>query len=305
MLVMHRRVFNLGTQGPDILFYYYARPCTKNRDVRKLGGRMHAECVGAFFKSALDYIKAREGCEREVLFTYLCGYACHYSLDLNAHPYIYYRSGFVRKGEPPTLKYSTNHRVFETSLDVLMLDRLCHMKPYELNAPELIRVADIDARPIAEMLSAALENVYHERLGVSELLAGINNMASVQALLRSRSGLKKTVARTVEKGLVHYPLVSGMIYPPELKNGPDFLNLAHRPWALPWDLSKQSTASFPELFDRAARESGILMDAILRSPSGPKDLRHALDLIGNRSFSSGLDLCIEAEFQYYDSIFEE
>ncbi len=31
--------------------------------------------------------------EREIAFSYIAGYLTHYVLDVNTHPYIYYKSG--------------------------------------------------------------------------------------------------------------------------------------------------------------------------------------------------------------------
>ena len=45
MIIQHRNLFNLGTQGPDIFFYHNALPWVKGESLSKLGGKLHSEKV--------------------------------------------------------------------------------------------------------------------------------------------------------------------------------------------------------------------------------------------------------------------
>ncbi|MBE7068227.1 MAG: hypothetical protein E7381_02890 [Clostridiales bacterium] len=76
--------FILGTQGPDILFYY--KPL-KHNDTRRHGTAIHAESGERVF-SALYGLWQTQGEKEDAFKSYLCGYLCHFTLDALCHKYI-------------------------------------------------------------------------------------------------------------------------------------------------------------------------------------------------------------------------
>lgn len=303
LILQYRQSFNLGTQGPDIFFYYRVCPWGKSEKIPGIGEMMHEENVRSFFLASLDYIFTQKDRQKDLLAAYLCGYICHYILDFNTHPYIFYKTGFIRRGELPTSKYTCNHRNFETALDVLMLDKMIKEKPYSMNAPKLIKVSKEDIFSIAEMLESIFERVYSIKISSSRITTAIKNMVGVQSLLRSRTGLRKKCLCAVEKRFGLSPLISSMIHTPTITDGLDYLNTAEKPWFLPWDQSKQSTASFSQMFNISVQEAGTICTTLLDSLDNTEDIAYTLELIGNRSFYSGLDCTHKVEFKYYNSIF--
>lgn len=79
----YRELFELGLQGPDILFFY--RPFYHNY-VNTLGYQIHDWKGGKFFQSALRSIRSRQN--KGPSIAYISGVACHYALDMTCHPYI-------------------------------------------------------------------------------------------------------------------------------------------------------------------------------------------------------------------------
>lgn len=79
----HRSLFDMGLQGPDLLFHY--RPLS--HDPRnKLGGLIHEAPAEAFFRPAGQLLcRSRDG---EALAVYLWGFLCHFALDWHCHSYI-------------------------------------------------------------------------------------------------------------------------------------------------------------------------------------------------------------------------
>lgn len=304
VVIRYRQVFNLGTQGPDIFFYYRVWPWTNSHGIEKIGERMHGKKVSAFFTSAVQYIMNREGRDKNVLTAYLCGYLCHYSLDLHTHPYIFYKTGFVRPGEAPTSKYTCYHRMFETAVDVIMLDRVLAVKPIEVKAHELIRVSGKEAQTIGKMYEFILQNTYGVKVSAGQVSEAIRDMVTVQAVLRDRSGLKKKLLSWFEKSRGNFPLMASMIYPSAIIDGLDYLNLDHRPWFFPWDRSVKHTSSFPEMFEHSAQEAKEMGEALFHCLSGTGDIRNALERIGNRSFSTGIDCNRDVQFKYFNCIYE-
>jgi len=304
IISQHRNVFNLGTQGPDILFYYRAWPWANNLGIDKIGNSMHDKNVSVHFSNMIKFIISQDNRKRNLLAAYLYGYACHYALDLHTHPYIFFRSGFNRPGEAPTSKYTCCHRTFETALDVLMLERELAKKPVDLNLKKLLSINEKGVRIIGEMYQFSLQNAGSVVVNPQQIAQAIRDMVSVQTVLRDRFGVKKRFLSWVEKSLGRYPLMSSMIYPPTVTDGLDYLNLEHKPWSLPWDQSVQYTSTFPGMFARAAQEGKELCQTLFHCLSGTTDPQELLVRIGNRSFSTGIDCNLDVEFRYHNCIFE-
>ena len=115
-------LFNFGAQGPDIFIYYKGWPWVKKGVACKLGERMHNEKTGLFLKESIEYLKNSKGQEEfNDLLVYLSGFLCHFALDKNAHPFIYYFGG-VSQGEK-NKKYDNYHKKLEIIIDTIMLKR--------------------------------------------------------------------------------------------------------------------------------------------------------------------------------------
>lgn len=78
LIKKHIDYYNLGLQGPDLLFYYHP---TKKNPINQKGSRMHHEPAVSLF----DSFKSEKD-ERKIV--YLLGFICHFALDAACHPYI-------------------------------------------------------------------------------------------------------------------------------------------------------------------------------------------------------------------------
>ena len=84
----HAQAFELGTQGPDILFYH--KPFSAN-DVKKKGMDIHLRSAKDFFVAAAKKIAHEHHDEplSSALGAYTAGFICHFCLDNACHPNIY------------------------------------------------------------------------------------------------------------------------------------------------------------------------------------------------------------------------
>ncbi len=104
-LPQYKNMFDLGCQGPDLLFFY--RPYHKNM-VACLGGALHRDSGAALFAPLVE----RRKMWTAPLTAYLLGVCCHYALDSACHPLI-----------DQLAPSSTQHRVLEAALDRLVFDQ--------------------------------------------------------------------------------------------------------------------------------------------------------------------------------------
>jgi len=312
----NRHMFNMGTQGPDFLFYYTSlRPSNSARG-REIGNMLHDAKTGEFIASLIKYAA---GCnkvsEREALWAYIMGYVCHYSLDCHTHPYIYCRAGFdsndksyVSYPKYPKYKYTFYHRTFETWIDFLMLQRIKQLKPSELNPASLITLGKDNARAAGAMYECALQETYSVDFDAHRVTTAFKDIWITVILLKDRYGIKKKLFAAIENLLNISPAVSSMIHPVtgEQYRNLDFLNLDKKPWFLPWDQEALHTESFPELFSKAAEEAVRICRLTERWVQAGSQLNMPAVVYetGSRSFSTGLDCRDKKEFRYFDCIFD-
>ena len=122
-------LFPYTAVGPDVWFPlgFYG---TKDKPLAARGGHMHENETGAFLTALTERCRSSEA--RDLLFAYLAGYICHYTLDRTCHPYIVYRTGDYL-GTPETLRYRGNHTRLERAIDVWIIREKYGSDPRRFN----------------------------------------------------------------------------------------------------------------------------------------------------------------------------
>ena len=85
LVTVERVAFDLGLQGPDLLYYY--QPLLPN-SIQKIGGRVHNMSGGRFLTRCAK-VQRRESNDQGL--AYLMGSVCHYALDVACHPIVEHR----------------------------------------------------------------------------------------------------------------------------------------------------------------------------------------------------------------------
>lgn len=90
LIEQYPEAFSLGTQGPDILFYH--QPMKAN-EIRKRGTYLHTLSGEEFFLNQGEKLvqNANGGDvlkDNGAFAAYICGFLCHFTLDVCCHPYI-------------------------------------------------------------------------------------------------------------------------------------------------------------------------------------------------------------------------
>lgn len=300
----HRNLFNLGTQGPDIFFYHNAWPWAKGKSLSGIGSRLHHEKVKAFFDHAFEALERKKDEGKEKMLAYMYGYLCHYALDTHTHPYIYYKTGFAMDEKDDKKKYDAYHRKFEAEIDVIMTEEILKKRTHEILSHKLIAISDEEADLLARMYSWILKNLFGMDIPESDIRKAPKDMKNVTIALRDVIGIKKAVIGFIEKMADRHPLISNMIYPHKIDKKLDHLNAAHSSWHYPWSLDAVQNNSFLELFNDAVKEAKNMCMAVNQYFNGNLDKSKLLEIIGNRSFDSGLDCDEKQEFRYYDLIYK-
>lgn len=143
--------FALGTQGPDILFYH--QPFKAN-ELKSRGTRFHNVSGNEFFRPQAEKLLANGGEAVEEILekngayaAYILGFLCHFTLDVQCHPYI----------DERTFE-ALSHSKLESELDKALLrqDGL-PIRGYNTATPILDRNGVKEA--VAKALDAPEENI--------------------------------------------------------------------------------------------------------------------------------------------------
>jgi len=289
MILPYQQFYNIGTQGPDIFFYYLPGILLK-RHLRDIGIQMHKHHFGAFMANMIDIMAAEElpnaEAARPLLLAYISGFLTHYALDVSAHPYVYSKTGVRQKGDTArAIKYSVNHRKFETAIDVLMLDLMSSKKPADYKLWELIRVDYDPAQIVSGAVSASIQGAYGRNVRSKEVYRAMQYMVSITRMIQSRNGRRKRFMELIENLTIGDNLFSSIIHMQEVSDGVDYMNMERNPWKIPG--TEEKTDSFVELYNGAISESINMIDTLWDCMNGQIPREKLTATLGDKSLATG------------------
>jgi len=280
------KLYNLGTQGPDIFFYYATGFITKR--IRGVGTDMHQSDLGQYFMYLADYIKdSKSPAQRQILFAYVAGFLVHYAVDVHTHGYVYGKTQ-----DSTSMKESAKHRHFETSVDVLMLKRMYGCKPGDINQRELISPRKVLMRVAAAAAAEAIREVYGRDITPVHVYKAMETMAQFTGYLESGSGRRKRLLGRAEDLTVGSRIISALVHMQEVTDGYDYLNLDKTPWSAPWSPEDVRIESFVELFDAAIEDAGKMIKALYDYMNERLPREGLAAVIMNRSLKTGQETSI-------------
>ena len=277
-------LYNLGTQGPDIFFYYVPGFVTKR--IRGIGTQMHNENLGLFITQMANVLMQTEGdTRRQAIFAYTAGFLAHYAMDVHTHPYV-----FAQTQNPATsvIKEATRHRHFETSIDVLMLSRLYNKKPLGYKQWQLISTEKPHKKIAAAAAGESIRKVYGRNISTNDVYRAMGQMASFTRFLQSKTGRRKRWLGRVESITIGSKIISALIHMQNVTDGCDYLNINKTPWAAPWAPEIVRTESFPELFESAVKDTVQMIEALYAYMQNGLSQSQLAAQIRNRSLKTGL-----------------
>ncbi|BBH24972.1 hypothetical protein Back11_63170 [Paenibacillus baekrokdamisoli] len=298
------RMFNMGCQGPDFLFYHNFLPWQNDKTMNLLGSAMHSVQCGP---AIMDLLEAVVGCSPDTVpsdpaLIYVLGFVLHHLLDRHMHPYVFSRSGF-RKWD---------HQRFEVMMDTLIVRKLLGIETWKTevwreinNKGELpVKIVDVFEQIVAVHYPDLAPRVRRE-----DWCNAMLDMIRAQRLFYDPTGIKRV-------------LTFGQIEPFVFKSHVpqlDILNESHRAWLDPTDGKPKRNDSIWNMWDTAMVEAKAVITAILewlraqhKFKKGPysdeefhriAQLREAVAvLIANRSYETGLPCDSGAEILHADPI---
>ena len=239
----------LGTQGPDPFFFYGFNfwPTKRAKAIRKFGDKLHEIDPYITFKFLIDYINDSKSEEKPILQQYLKGMLAHYVLDRNAHPYVYYLSGFVTKKDKNTKKYFLNHAKVEASIDSLIME---HYKD-TTKTYKALNHHNYTLKIVSKMLYHLAHDCFNDEfLTKKSYFHSVKTMRTVYRILYTKKGYKK---KFFDKFFKNTPL-SAMCEPLVDNIRLDYVNYGRKVWHDCVTGANPRSNTFYEVFEDAKKD---------------------------------------------------
>lgn len=264
-------LYLLASQGPDCFFFYgNSLKIRKDKQIRSSFGHMlHKINIAKTYEQMIRYA-LQDDQNKEMLLSFIRGFMVHYCLDRNAHPYIFYRSGFLKEDDTThdAKFYSLAHMNFETYIDVLMKEEKAFFK----QPKELVNMSKEEGIAVSHMFHQVAKDVFSVDIGKKTYYQAYKDFRFVEKFLNSKRGGKK---RFFAKHM-HNTTLFALSYPEGLTNDDiyDYMNHNHQEWKHPVT-GKTSHESFLDLFEKAKLDVEKV-DEILTNAKAGKNVEKAL-----------------------------
>ena len=276
--------YRMGLQGPDIFFYYlnsYMRSRKNN-----ICDVLHEKNTGAFIDNMLEYTIILDADDKEICLAYISGFLCHYALDSNTHPYLHFRVEQDLNDHPERRSISFYYRRIETLMDMLLLKRLNHMEPSQLNLEALVSLNKKDRKNIADCLLYALRTTYHYRISRKTIMQVLRSVRSTCIFLQTNPQMHRRLVQFAEKRLPLSSSKNCFVYPEYQGDPEDYLNEMKHTWYSGED-RKEHNESFYELLSDANVFSTEMLEALDNYLAWHGNREDLSRIIGSRSYYTG------------------
>lgn len=282
----HKGIYTMGLFGPDIFFYYATEVVAARKNI---GSLMHTTKTDIFFKNMITYMDLHRGAAKEIATSYICGFLSHYMLDCICHPYVYWRTDYLHKDK----NYFEKHFSLESDIDVMLLKRYKNTTPYEFLKNSSFTLNEMELAVVCDMLYFAIRTTYHDsRITRAGIRMAIYSIQKEQKLLKIASEKVNKVLGKVSDIMGKERYMAPFVPSNEVRND-DPLNMNHTCWYNPWDLSRSSTDSVPDMLNKAQKRFNMtmfLLDNYLDSDVNSQAAYRTLTaFIGSKSYHSGLN----------------
>ncbi len=292
--------FYLGSQGPDIFFYYL--PGFLNKETLNLGLLLHKNNTQDYIMALLDNSKhlTKEG--KDIATAYVCGYLSHYGLDSKTHPYIYYKTGFKQKGRfIKSIRHSLYHRKLETSIDTLLLKNLTNTNPSDKSLWEFFDLTEREEDVISFIISRSLNYAYGRYVSKKKTAAILKYVVLATKYFQTPEGRQKKVLEFLEDLTLGEDACENI----SAEQGDiDYFNLNKDFWHNPWDNEVKNHHTFVELYNDGLDDGIFYANKAYMYMQDMVSSNYMKKAIKNLSMASGRDCKDELSWKHYKIIFK-
>ncbi|MFA9381916.1 MAG: zinc dependent phospholipase C family protein, partial [Acetanaerobacterium sp.] len=251
---LDRSAYEWGLQGPDLLFF---ATLAGNKKLPHCGNVMHQKNNDELFVALQEYaVSVKDTPDFKAVYSYVLGFACHYVLDKNCHPYVF---SLQKRIEDEYPRLYCVHNKIESDIDSAIAFHRLGISPKRFRIPASLLDDRSIYLPIARLYSDLFEKVYDVALTPEEILSGFKGAKRYYRFIIDRAGLR-FVAKAIDvltrkRGALFHML--------RVKDyDPSVMNDEHSKWYNIQRPEIKRTESFDELFDGSVPEAVELIGRI-------------------------------------------
>ena len=281
--------YTMFAQSMDSMMFYNIVSLKPGKKLRNFQHTFHTSNTNNFFIHLINYIRDNKLYNNSQVMSFLYGFLCHYVLDSNVHPYVFYKTGSFDKNDAKTYKYNNLHSFMETYIDNYMIKKKEFVNPYSYKIHEFC----FDLKEFDEDLKKCLNITFKEVFKIYNMAdiyyLSLKQMKSFLKNYRyDRWGIKmmgyKFINRLTPRNTFRFDALS---YHYDTKFSEYFLNSKHNIWYNPCDEKIFSYESFDDLYSKSIREVLAIINNLNEYFKNKNvDLNKILK---NKSYVSGLD----------------
>lgn len=288
IILKNRKLYDLGTQGPDFFLYHGAAPWKKNKGYGKYGGIIHKSETNRLIYHIFKHIKSiDEKTSKEKAISYAMGFLCHLSLDSITHPFIFYHSGVYTRGDRATEIYSHYHKEYEMILDALNSKRLGKIRSVDFPYRETFTPDPQNMKEVQGLFEYLIEVITGERLPGDAVTTCVDDFMHLFSIFPDKRGIKKKLFGVLEKIAGHPHAITKALIQKEFEDKGDYMNLKHKEWVHPCDKTIESTESYVDLFDMAVKDTAKKINQLFKLIDSDFSIEDIAEIINNVSFETG------------------
>lgn len=277
------KAYLLGSNGPDILFYYQALPWQNqelNQKIADYGHVVHSENINEFYNTAMEFVLSiKDERRQDILISFMAGHLQHWALDTLAHPFIFYRSGPLEGKRP------YDHYRYESMIDALMVTYVKRKRLQNLKAKRFLDVSDEERRVIASFYQRLLDAVFDIKISPQVIEDAIKTFKKSLTYLYDPNNVAFNLVSRLEKRFGTPWKYSSHIVSSKIDAKYDVLNLKHEAWSNPTNVDEVSTQSFVDIYNQSI-DLGLDALAHLNQTLETKEIRFD-DLLQGRCYDTG------------------
>lgn len=287
--------FKTFNQGFDILFF-------AGKKYKKIGNYFHENKTQTFFVNLVNYIRKHNLKGNPEVMSFLYGFICHYSLDLNIHPYVIYKSGHFYKNDKKYHKYKGNHSEMESYIDAYLIEKNEKIKANTLDVGKFCFDYNNLSDELVELLNAVSFDTYNIKKIGNKYKKGLIRMKILYSLLRyDKKGRKKKLYNFLDN---HFPN-RNMKYSPisldyKLNKNIFYLNTSHRKWCHPMDKKEIYKYSFDDIYKNSIRQAISLINVVNEVIYYNKTSNYLKKFFKDISLLSGKECSDKRKFKYFE-----
>lgn len=292
--------FYLFCQGPDPYMFNHFLLDKKSVSIQS---NMHSNKTKDFFINTIKNIYENKYFTHPEIMSYLYGYICHYYLDLQTHPYIYYKSGLFKKNDKSTYQYNGQHQKMEYIIDLYMIEKREKTNHNQFRIDKKIFSLKKFSKELSELINLTLNQTYsYQNMSTLYYHSAIYMKLFYRFFNYDPHGIKQKIYKIWDK--ITPPSIiklEELSFHQNYNEYIHYLNLEHNKWYYPWDNTKYFTTSFEDEYNIAlenATNTIIKVTEMLKKDTWDQTLLNTL--FQDLSYTTGLPCKKKLKMKYFE-----